>query len=152
MSVNNLLLSQVDDMLSAWRQANLPKAPPIGWSSSIRRALGMTTVALADRLSMTPAGVRKLEMAESDRAITLASLDKLAQALGCEVRYALVPRKPLAEMMLDQAKHKVAEESASVWRTMELEDQSVAPDRRKHQIDIQAQELLAGSLRNLWRR
>lgn len=151
MSIQKLLLLQVEDLLAKWRKADLPNTPPIGWVASIRTALGMSTVALAGRLNMTPAGVRKLEKAEMHRAISLASLDKLAQALECEVRYALVPRKPLDGLMRDQAVRRATEEFASVSRTMELEDQSVVSRRHKQQVDILAQEILDGSLRDLWR-
>jgi predicted DNA-binding mobile mystery protein A len=151
MGIQKLLLLQVEDMLAKWRQADLPSTPPAGWVASIRTALGMSTVALAGRLNMTPAGVRKLEKAEMHRTISLASLDKLAQALECEVRYALVPRKSLDELMRDQAVRKATEEFASVSRTMELEEQSVASGRQKQQIDILAQEILDGSFRDLWR-
>jgi len=59
---------------------------------AIRDALGMSLTAFARRLAMTPAGARKLEQAEAEDVITLASLRKLAEALDCELHYALVVR------------------------------------------------------------
>jgi hypothetical protein len=52
---------------------------------------------------MSHAGVHKLESAEAADAITLASLRKLAQALDCELHYALVPRTSLAQQLQDRA-------------------------------------------------
>jgi hypothetical protein len=52
---------------------------------------------------MTTAGVRKLETAESNQVISLSSLRKLAEALDCELQYALVPRKNLGDMLKGRA-------------------------------------------------
>jgi len=65
--------------------------------------LGMSAAAFARRLGMSPAGVRKLEGAEASYTITLASLRKLAQALDCELQYALVPRTSLVQHVKDRA-------------------------------------------------
>ena len=99
---DRLLLSQIDHRLAALRGFDLPSAPRIGWVRSIRSALGMTATALGRRLGMTSGGVRKLEDAEADEAITLSTLRKLADSLDCELRYVLVPRRPLQEQLNEE--------------------------------------------------
>lgn len=49
---------------------------------------------------MTGQGVRKLEKAEADGAITLNTLRRLADGLDCDVRYVFVPRTSLVEQVL----------------------------------------------------
>ena len=78
----NLQLQQMDATLTPWQQRPLNPPPARGWTRAIRDALGMTAVAFAHRLGMSPAGVHKLEQAEANETITLASLKKN----GCCVR------------------------------------------------------------------
>ena len=99
----DLQLQQMDALLQTWRVAEFSARPSAGWVRAIRDSLGMSAVAFAKRLGMTPVGVRKLESAEASDAITLASLRKLAQALDCELQYALVPRTPLVKQVRDRA-------------------------------------------------
>lgn len=84
-------------MLEPWKALRLGLRPPQGWARAIREALGISLSAFARQLGMSHAGVRKLEAAEAAEVITLTSLYKLAQALDCDLRYALVPRTTLAQ-------------------------------------------------------
>jgi predicted DNA-binding mobile mystery protein A len=140
----------MDDSLGTWRAANLPARPATGWSRAIRETLGMPAAVLAARLGMSSAGIRKLEAAEAQQVISLTSLRKLAEALGCELQYALVPREPL-ETRLKQRSLKVAEERLQpISHSMALEDQSVSGSKRDVQLELLAKELLDGSWRALW--
>lgn len=89
-------IHELDALLAPWQAAHLCVPPGLGWARSIREALGWSTSVLGRKLGMSHAGVRKLEAAEAAGVITLASLYKLAQALECDLRYALVPRTTLA--------------------------------------------------------
>ncbi len=141
--LRSLLLHQVDHSLGLWRAAELPEVPKGGWISSIRRALGMSAATLGARVGMTEAGLRKLESAEVRHAITLASLQKVAEALDCEVRYALVPRESL-QITIERCAMALAEsEMRSVAHTMVLEQQGVSAAATKKQIERRAQELRA---------
>lgn len=150
MRFQDLQLRQMDVSLAKWRDAHLSARPPSGWSRAIRDALGMTAAALARRLGMSDAGVRKLEKAEAEDAITLASLRKLAGALDCELQYALVPRVPLAQRLQDRAMEVARERLRPVSHSMSLEDQSVQGDARNVQLELLTRELLDGSRRELW--
>jgi predicted DNA-binding mobile mystery protein A len=99
---------------------------------------------------MTPAGVRKLETAESNQVISLSSLRKLAEALDCELQYALVPRKNLGEMLKDRAMQVAIERLKPVSHSMSLEDQAVRGTAGNVQRELLATELLDGSWRVLW--
>jgi len=131
----DLQLHQTDAMLANWRNASLPTRPQSGWARAIRDALGMTAAALARRLGMSNAGVRKLEKAEADEVITLASLRKLANALDCELQYALVPRTSLEQTLKQRALQVARDRLRPVAHSMSLEDQSVdrsLSEVRKH--------------------
>jgi predicted DNA-binding mobile mystery protein A len=117
----------------------------------VREALGIPASVQAKQLGITPSGLQKLEQAEANQVITLASLRKLAEALGCELQYALVPRQPLAQQLQDRAKEVATQQLAPVAHTMALEDQAVQGAARQLQRDLLAQELLAGPRRHLWK-
>ena len=83
----NLQLHQMDLALTKLRDAHPPSRPGNGWVKAIRESLGMSASALARKLGVTPHSIAKLEKAEADEKITLASLRKLASALDCELQY-----------------------------------------------------------------
>src|SRR5665213_2169609 len=145
--LRDLQLRQTDAMLAMWRDARLAPRPVGGWAKAIREALGMTAAALARRLGMTGAGVNKLESAEADGAITLASLRKLANALDCELHYALVPRMSLAERLQERAEQVARDRLRPVSHSMALEDQAVGARDSERQTELLAQQLLLGSRR-----
>lgn len=146
----DLQLRQTDEVLLPLKRAALPPVPPAGWVVAIRAALGMSAAALARRLGVTHANVRKLEQAEARGTITLASLRRLAGALDCELKYALVPRSSLSEQLHDRALEVARARMEPVSHSMSLEDQSVAGPMRNVQAELLVKELLDGPRRELW--
>jgi predicted DNA-binding mobile mystery protein A len=71
------------------------RPPPEGWVRHLRDALGMNTRQLAARLGTSRQAVLGLESRERRGAITLDTLGRAADALGCELRYVLIPRDSL---------------------------------------------------------
>jgi len=140
----------MDALLETWRTAQLSPRPRSGWVRAIRESLGMSAAAFARRLGMTPVGVRKLESAEASDAITLASLRKLAQALDCELQYALVPRNSLLQQVRDRAEIVARERLRPIAHSMALEDQAVQGPQNKLQLEAAIKELIEGSRRELW--
>ena len=112
--------------------------------------MGMSAAAFARRLGMTPVGVRKLESSEASDTITLASLRKLAQALDCELRYALVPRTSLLQQVKDRAERVARERLSPIAHSMALEDQAVQVLQNKLQLELATKDLIEGSRRELW--
>ena len=148
---NNLKQRQLDAVLARWRTAELQSRPPSGWIKAIREALGMPAAYLAKRLGIVPSSLSRLETSEADGTITLSSLRRAAEALGCELQYALVPKQTLEQIIATQADKVAHERIKNVAHTMALEAQATSSDAT----DIQARELatslLNGSQRALWR-
>jgi predicted DNA-binding mobile mystery protein A len=99
---------------------------------------------------MSHAGVRKLEISEAEETITLASLRKLANALNCELKYALVPRTSLDNILTQRARQVAQDRHGPVAHSMALEDQSTDAAMSAVQLDLLTKEILAGSKRGLW--
>lgn len=152
MNTKELRLAQMDAVLQDAASHPLPPRPPAGWSRAIREALGMTSGVLAERLGVTASGARKLEQAEAVDAITLGTLRRVAEALDCDLQYALVPRRPLREMRWQQALHLAQQWQQRASRTMALEAQPVASPSAaaNERLEAMAQEILHTSGTQLW--
>jgi predicted DNA-binding mobile mystery protein A len=142
---------QLDTALQRWRGAGLPVRPSIGWIKAIREALGMPAAYLAKKMDMTHSSLLRLESSEADDGITLGSLRRVAEALECELQYALVPRKSLTETLEAQATKLAQERMRVVAHTMALEAQSTSEAIAENQLKEIKESLLKGSLRELWR-
>ena len=152
MNPKELRLAQMDAVLQGTASHPLPPRPPAGWLRAIREALGMTSAVLADRLEITASGVRKLEQAEAVDAITLGTLRRVAEALDCDLQYALVPRRPLREMRWRQAMRLAQQWQQRAGRTMALEAQPVASPSAaaNERLEAMAEEILRTSGTRLW--
>jgi predicted DNA-binding mobile mystery protein A len=99
---------------------------------------------------MSHTGVRKLELAEANDAISLASLRKMAEALDCELHYALIPRTSLAQQLQVRAEVVVTERMRPILHTMALEDQTFQDAVSKFQFESSVKDLIEGSRRECW--
>jgi len=124
--------------------------PQRGWLRAMREALGMTTRQLAQRVSKVQSAVVDMEKSEARESISLASLRQAAEAMDCELVYAIVPKVPIDDMMRARAADVAVQQLARVSHTMALENQSLSradqEAERKRLID----ELLRGSPTRLW--
>lgn len=128
---------------------NIGQRPPAGWIRAIRDALGMTGSDLAGRMGITQSRVTQIEKAEQNGELKLSTLARAADALGCELVYALVPRSGSLEAdVRAQARSRATEEARRVAHTMRLEAQS-ADDELDAVVDELTADLV-GSPR-LWR-
>ncbi len=150
--LQSLQSAQIEAALSAWRAAKLPARPTQGWVRAIREALGMPANVYAQKLGITGGGLASLEKAEASQTITLASLHKMANALDCELQYALVPRqgKGLQQRLRERATILADAQLRPIAHSMALEDQAVQGQARQLQRDMLIQELLNGSRRKFW--
>lgn len=148
---NNLRVEQLQAAVKAYRILLTKRAPSRGWLKEIREALGRTERQQAERLGISGSTLHKSEQSEAQERISLGQLRKLADGLDCELVYALVPRKPLTEVVQDRAKQLAKEEVYGVAHTMSLEDQRPTDERIQKQVARRAEELLRGKWSDLWR-
>ena len=146
-----LKLRQLDATLSRWRAAELPSRPSSGWLKVIREALGMTATYQAKKLGVTTSTVTRLETSEADDTISLGTLRRAAEALGCELQYALVPKRSLADTLDARATALARQQMGTISHTMALEAQATSPETVEAQTRALAESLLKGSRRTLWR-
>ena len=98
--------------------------PPTGWLRAIRLATGMPATYPAKKLGLTQQGFDALEKSEAAGAITLKSLKRAADAMGCDLVYAIVPRGGSVRTMIDrQAVARARRQILPVAHSMRLESQ-----------------------------
>ncbi len=122
-----------------------------GWLKEIREALGRTQRQQAARVGITSPTLLKSEQAEIDERISIGQLRRLADALDCDLIYALVPRKPFTQMVEEQAMQIARAEVMGVAHTMSLESQRPKDERLNKQIARRAGQLLSGRWSALWK-
>ena len=151
--INWLLIRQLDASLAQWPTAGAAERPARGWISAVRHAIGMSSLQLAERLGITRSSLHKLEEREVDGGATLDILQRAANALDCDLVYALVPRAGSLTSTVEQRASVVARGLASRARhTMSLEAQSVETAEAAEQQKVVTRRLLAELPRDLWDR
>lgn len=146
-----LRLRQLDARLAPWRNLTLNSPiPKRGWLKTLRTALGLSTGQLSRRMRIERSVLSRLEKAEVRGAITFKSLQKAAEAMDCELVYALVPRTSLESMVRNAAANIVDKEIKSTKRTMALEAQTPDEWVTKSQREDRINKLLYGPWRKLW--
>jgi predicted DNA-binding mobile mystery protein A len=138
----------LDGHFAEWQQLRRLARPTRGWVRAIREALGMSAATLAERLGTTPGAVTRLEQSEAADRIRLDTLRRAADALGCDLVYLLVPRRPLTAVVRDRARELAHYQIAATEQTMRLEDQ--ATGKTKEMEDQLTEQLLERG--SLWSR
>lgn len=126
------------------------RTPGSGWIRHARNSLGVSAKWLAHRLGVAQPSVALLEMRERQGAVTLATLRRVANALGCELVYAFVPRQPIEEMRRSQANRAAKAIVANVAHSMALESQAVTPEQTAALTRELAEEMLRNRSRRIW--
>ena len=118
-------IRHLDKRFSSWRPLAKVQRPPKGWLRAVRDALGMTTAQYAKRLGVSQPRIVELEKSEQSGTVTLNTLQRAAEALGCRLVYVLVPERPIAEVVTERAALVAERQAKAVEQTMRLEDQAV---------------------------
>lgn len=91
-----------------------------GWLRAIREATGVSLREMAIRLKKTPTLAAKLEKSEAEYRITLASLRDAADALGCQLVYALVPKSGSIHDLAEQGARLNAAEVGADYQVISM--------------------------------
>ncbi len=128
----NLRLTQLQRALTQFQKSQDVPRPQKGWIRAIREATGVTVREMARRLHKAPTVAARLENSEAEYRISLGSLRQAADALGCRLVYALVPKNGNIHGLAEEsARNRAAENVRAVEHSMALEDQAVGRVERK---------------------
>lgn len=145
-----LRLEQLEQLIAPFRPVSDAQTPNAGWVRAIREALGMTNVQLANRLGRKPQTIEDMQRYEAAGTIKLQTLRALAGALECHFVYALVPKKPIDQLLRDRANSVAQQQLGKVAHSMTLEDQGVTPSEEEREMKRLIEKLLSGNRKMLW--
>ncbi len=110
----------------------------------------MTTAQFARRLGVSQPRIIAIEKAETSKAITLRTLERAAEALGCRVVYVFVPDTSLEATVHARAQYIASKQLETLGRTMSLEDQTVRDRKAQAQMRNKLIEELENEPTRLW--
>lgn len=139
-----LRIRQLERAYRAYREAAKVPRPQRGWLRAVRQATGLTMQEMTERLGhRNRALAAYLEKSEAEYSISLGNLRQAAEALDCQLVYAIVPKNGSLEELVDQrARAKAVENVQAVEHTMSLEDQAVGGTDEK--IEEHTKRILQG--------
>ncbi len=143
-------IQQLEDTLRPFGNIATRTKPSSGWIRAIREALGMTNRQLAKRLRRKPQTLLVLQKREAVESIQLNSLREIAEAMDCELVYALVPKKPLHQMIRERAETVARRTLRRTDYSMQLEGQGLGVREKERALEREIERLLSGSRRKLW--
>jgi predicted DNA-binding mobile mystery protein A len=145
-----LIREQLDQALKRFKVLQAMNIPPKGWMRAIRDALGMNGRQFAQRMSVSPARISKMESDEVAGAVTLKTLQRAAEALDCRLVYGLVPRTTLEDSVKKQIAVYAEQRFNRISHTMALEDQELTAAEKKKARKAMEEELLRNIPKSLW--
>jgi len=154
MNIRWLMIRQLDIQLKEWQLVNAKYSrPKLGWLKTIRMALAMTEEQLASRLGITRPGITQLEIGEMQDSVKLSSLRKAADALDCELVYAIVPKgsSTLESIIKKRAEQIATAEVSRVSHSMSLEAQSVNSNELENQRKARVKSIYENLSKKIWK-
>ena len=96
-----LARKKLDKELKYYQWAGREKKPTQGLLRAVRHALGVPAAEILRELGVSPSVLFRLEQSERRGTISVNGLGRVAQAMGCKLIYAVVPRdgKTLEELL-----------------------------------------------------
>ena len=82
---------RLDLEMRPYRRAGLTKKPTNGLLRAVRRALRVPVAEIAGKMGISRSVVFDIEEREPKNSITLRSMSRMAQAVGCKMVYGIVP-------------------------------------------------------------
>jgi predicted DNA-binding mobile mystery protein A len=86
-----LARKKLDVEMRSYRRAGLEKHPTNDLLRAVRHALRVPVAEIAGKMGVNRSVVFDLEARELKNTITLRSMSRMAQAMGCKMVYGIVP-------------------------------------------------------------
>jgi predicted DNA-binding mobile mystery protein A len=102
--------------------------PARGWLRAVREAMGLTQLEVAAKTGVKRQSYAQLEEAEERGSVSIASMRRAAEAMGCDLVYYVLPRGSAASYVeLALSRDPMARHLSATDQSMRIEGQS-GPD------------------------
>ena len=115
------------------------------WIGTIREAIGMTALQLANRLGVTQPRISVME--KNEKNMKISTMEKVAAAIDCDFVYYFKPKTSFQDIVETQAKQKAEAILKTVNLNMALEDQSIAA---KEAVDDMVSDFINNNTKQIW--
>lgn len=115
------------------------------WIGTIREAIGMTALQLANRLGVTQPRISAME--KNEKNMKISTMEKVAAAVNCDFVYYFKPKTSFQDIVETQAKQKAEAILKTVNLNMALEDQSIAA---KEAVDDMVSDFINNNTKQIW--
>lgn len=144
MNIKELVVKQYRDIIDTATQKVLHlTTPPEGWLRTNRKALKMPAKIILEKAGIKKSELYRIEKAELEGTLTLNKLKETANAMGCDLHYAIVPRGKIETLIKDKARRHAVKLLNNANVHMQLEDQGTSMEQIELQVDIVTQQLIA---------
>jgi predicted DNA-binding mobile mystery protein A len=151
MSVKRTLIQQYQAVANRpAAHAEAFRTPSEGWLRSVRKALGMSGAQLARRMGLTRARISNAEKDELRGAVTLQSMQKAAEAMGCRFVYAIVPPQTVEDLIIAQAQKKAAALVGAASAHMALKSQTLPYDKIAQEVSRLTRDFIHEMPSDFW--
>ncbi|WP_299639640.1 hypothetical protein [uncultured Ruegeria sp.] len=153
MSVSRAKQRQAESKINqAVQMAQAFTKPLGGWIATFQEAIGMSVPVLAERLGVSRNSVYSSIQNEQSGTISLNQLDKMAEAMGGKVIYAIIPREgPVEEIVMAQARKKAKRIIQRTRAHMALEEQTEGLRSEEEMIQELASEITREMSKDFWK-
>lgn len=153
MTVSRAKQRQAQGKINQARQVTQALAKPAGgWVATFQEAIGMGAPALAEQLGVSRNSVYTSIQNEKAGTISLNQLNKIAEAMGGKLVYAIIPRDgPVEEIVMAQARKKAKRIIQRTHAHMALEEQTDGLRSQEEMIEELARDIAFDRPRDLWK-
>lgn len=115
------------------------------WIGTIREAIGMTALQLANRLGVTQPRISAME--KNEKNMKISTMEKVAASLNCDFVYYFKPKTSFQDIVKTQANIKAKEILKTVNLNMALEDQKIAEEDA---IEDMVSDFINNNTKQIW--
>ena len=153
MSLSRTKQRQAEERINQATQAAQAFVKPVGgWIVTFQEAIGIGASALAKRLGVSRNSVYSSIQNERAGTISLNQLEKMAEAMGGKLAYAIIPREgPVKEIVMAQARKKARRIVQRTRTHMALEGQTEDVLSLEEMIEELASEIAWDMPRDFWK-
>jgi predicted DNA-binding mobile mystery protein A len=152
MSVTRAKQRQAQERVNqAGSLAKLLAKPIGGWIATFQEAIGMNAPALAERLGISRNNIYAAIQNEQAGTISVNQLEKIAEAMGGRLVYAIIPREGyVEEIVMAQARTRARRIIQRTRAHMALEEQTEGLRSEAEMIEDLAADIIREGRRDFW--